>query len=331
MDRCLAAALTIVCLVSGGWSQQLPAPSPSSNRHQALDDAWWTGPLLAPAAGTLPQGHILIEPYIYDVTTQGEYNASGNRVPAPRIDEFGSLTYINYGLFNRFTVGLIPTFGYNDVSVGPNSAGIGLGDLTVQAQYRLTQFREGHWLPTTSINVQEALPTGAYDKLGARPSDGFGAGAYTTTLGFFSQSFFWLPNGRVLRGRFNVQQGFSGNVNVQDVSVYGTTTGFRGHANPGSTLLIDLAGEYSLTREWVLAMDAIYRHQGNTAVTGINTLASNQPLQFNSGLSQEFGFAPAVEYNWKRSIGVIFGTRLLGPGKNATHSITPVVAVNYVR
>jgi hypothetical protein len=322
----VAAALVATALTMEVHAQQ---SAPSSASRQSIDDAWWTGPLLAPAAGTLPRGHILIEPYVFDVTTQGFYNSSGTRVPAPRTNEFGSLTYFNYGLANRFTVGAIPTFGYNDFTTGPNSAGIRFADLTVQAQYRLTQFTEGHWLPTMSINVQETLPTGAYDKLSARPSNGFGAGAYTTTLGFFSQTYFWMPNHRILRTRLNLQQAFSSNVNVQDVSVYGTTQGFRGHANPGSTLFIDLAGEYSITREWVLACDAIYRHQGNTAVTGYN-LASNQPLQFGSGLIQEYGFAPALEYNWKRSIGVIFGARFIGPGQNTARSITPVAAVNYV-
>src|SRR5207302_171293 len=281
-------------------------------------------------AATLPPGHVLIEPYIYDVTTQGFYNSSGARVGAPHANSFGSLTYINYGLVNRFTVGLIPTFGYNDPSQGLSSAGIGLGDVTVQAQYGLSRFREGHWMPATSVNVQETLPTGKYDRLGARPSDGFGSGAYTTTVGFFSQKYFWLPNSRILRGRFNVQQGFSRSVNVEDVSVYGTAEGFRGHANPGSTLFVDLAGEYSVTRKWVLAFDAIYRHQGNTAVMGYNVQDSSQLIRLNSGLSQQYGFAPAVEYNWNRSTGVIFGTRFIGPGRNTTRSVTPVVAINYV-
>jgi hypothetical protein len=85
-----------------------------------------------------------------------------------------------------------------------------------------------------------------------------------------------------------------------------------------------------VTRSWVLALDAIYRHQGNTAVAGYNILDANQPVQLNSGLSQEFGFAPAIEYNWKRSVGVIFGARLIGPASNAARTITPVMAVNYV-
>src|ERR1700730_1381205 len=165
------------------------APTAGLNR-QALDDAWWTGPLLAPNASTLPRGHFLIEPYLYDVI-----GAHSNG--------FGSLTYINYGLANRFTVGVIPTFGYNKLSNELSSAGIRLGDFTVQGQFRLRQFHQGSWLPTISATVQETFPSGKYDRLGDRPSDGLGGGAYTTTIALYTQTYFWMANRRILRLRFH--------------------------------------------------------------------------------------------------------------------------------
>jgi hypothetical protein len=295
-----------------------------------MDDAWWTGPLLAPSANTLPRGHVLVEPYLYDVITQGYYDSSGTPHSLPHSNEIGSLTYINYGLTNRFTVGLIPTFDYVEVSQGPSSSGIGVGDLTVQAQYRLKLFHEGSWLPTTSIAVQEAIPTGRYDRLGDNPNNGIGGGAYTTTLCLYTQTFFWMPNGRILRTRFNATQAFSHSVSLQDVSVYGTSQGFRGRAKPGAALFVDAAWEYSITRRWVLALDAVYRHQYNTPVNGYNLVDPSQPIALNSGSSQAFGLAPAFEYNFNNKIGVILGTRIFPADKNTTNSITPAIAINIV-
>ena len=306
------------------------AAAQSSNPRESMADAWWTGPLLAPSANTLPQGHMLIEPYVYDVTTQGFYNSTGTRVSAPHANEFGSLTYFNYGLFNKFTVGVIPVFGYNEVSHGPNSSSLEVGDLNVQAQYRLRLFREGGWLPTISVNFQETLPVGKYDQLGNNANNGLGSGAYTTTLGFYTQTFFWMPNGRILRTRFNATQAFSHSASIQDVSVYGTTQGFRGHASPGAALFLDLAAEYSITRHWVLAGDAVYRHQYNTAVSGYNINDPATSIFLNSGPSQVFGFAPAFEYNFTSKVGFIAGARIFPAGKNTTDSITPVIAVNIV-
>ena len=287
--------------------------------------------MLAPNATTLPRGHILVEPYLYDVTTQGSYDVNGVRQSAPHSHGFGSLTYVNYGLTDKLTVGMIPVFGHNQVSVGPSSPTLSLCDLTAQAQYRLKLFQEGSWVPTTSVTVQETFPTGNYDRL-ASPNVGLGSGAYTTTLALYTQDYFWLPNHRILRVRFNASQSFSRNVNLQDISVYGTPEGFRGHANPGPGLLVDASWEYSLTRKWVLATDSTYRHQYNTPVTGYNILdAGRSVIRLNSGTSQAFALAPAVEYSWKRNWGVLLGMRLIPAGRNTSDTITPAIAINYVR
>jgi hypothetical protein len=138
----------------------------------------------------------------------------------------------------------------------------------VQAQWRLTQFDPDSGVPTMSINVQESIPTGRFDHLSDHPSDGFGSGARTTTLGWYAQTYFWMPNGRILRTRLDIADAFSRSVNIEDVSVYGTGTGFRGRAKPGDVQTVDLAFEYSVTQNWVLALDLLYRHSENTRVTG---------------------------------------------------------------
>ncbi len=299
---------------STGTPQTSP---PSFTDRQQLGDAWWTGPMLANNASTLPRGHFLVEPYLYDEIS-------------PHTNGLGSLTYIEYGLANRFTIGLIPTFGYNQVSDGLSSSGVGLGDVTVLAQYRLTQFHEHHALPTISFMVQETFPSGKYDQLGQRSSNGLGAGAYTTILGLNSQTYFWMPNGRILRMRLNGTQSLSTYANVEGVSVYGTPTGFQGHAKPGPSTFVDAAWEYSLTRNWVLALDATYRHTANTRITGYDASQTPPNIQLNAGSSDAVGFAPALEYNWKPTIGVLVGARIIALGHNTPTTITPAVAINYV-
>jgi hypothetical protein len=115
--------VSLIFAMVSSMAQAQAAPAPTVFR-QSLDDAWWTGPMLASNATTLPRGHLLLEPYLYDVITEGFYNANGTRVSAPHENGFGSLTYINYGLFNKLTVGVISVFGYNEVSSGPSSAAL---------------------------------------------------------------------------------------------------------------------------------------------------------------------------------------------------------------
>src|SRR5271155_5353270 len=170
--------LVALCLsATAARATEPPSPSPAPLAREALSEAWWTGPLLAPSAGTLPRGHILVEPYLYDVIAYGSYDGKGDLAHAAHANDFGSLTYIIYGLTDRIGGGMITTPGYNKASGGLGSS-IGLGDLGVLAQYRLTQYQVGRWVPTTSIAVQETLPTGTYDNLGLHPNSGFGGGAY---------------------------------------------------------------------------------------------------------------------------------------------------------
>jgi len=239
--------------------------------RQARADAWWTGPLLAASAATLPAGHMLLEPYLFDSMPQAHYDQQGMRQAVPHANDFGSLSYLLYGVTDRISAGLIPRFGFDRPATGPDSARIEVGDLGLQAQYGLTRYSEGSWIPSTSLVLGETVPTGAYDRLGDRPADGLGGGVYASIVGLYSQSFFWLPTGRILRARLDASYAFAGSANVQDVSVYGTMQGFRGRVRVGNTALVDAAAEYSMTRHWVLAMDLVYEHDDSTRAQGTSS------------------------------------------------------------
>ncbi len=331
-DRCRTVqyrshAEALVCRSRGAGSVSTVGERRKLDR-QSLDDAWWTGPIVAAGAATLPEGHALIEPYVYDVITRGRYDSDGNYRSTDTVHSYGSLTYLLYGVTDGFTAGVIPTFGFNDVSNGTDSSGVGVGDVTLQAQWRLSQFREGRRVPTSSLVLQQTLPTGKYDRLGTRPSDGLGAGAYTTSLAVHSQYYLWMPNGRILRTRLNVAYALSDSVDVADTSVYGTSEGFRGRADPGDTFSLYSAWEYSVTRNWVLALDAFYQHDASTRIRGDER--EGVPFERDSGSAWRFGLAPAIEYNFNSRVGVIVGARWFAAGRNTSASVTPVAAINMV-
>jgi hypothetical protein len=291
----------------------MPAPAiaaQSSDPEQwrtAMQSARWTGPMLASNAETLPKGHFYTEPYFFDVISGGKHNP-------------GSSGFYQYGLFEGLTVGLQPNFGYG--TDGPNR-GMSVGDVKLLSQLRLTHFTPEHRIPTIAIALQETIPTGKYDHLGPG-KDGHGSGSFATEVGVNVQQYFLLENGRLLRGRINFLQRFPHGADVEDRSVYGTEPGFRGHAKPGHRTTVIGAVEYSLTREWVLALDVIGEASGKTKVRGRN--GGGIPVNQVFPSSRYVGFAPAVEYNWSDRTGILLGVWVIPKGHNTPASVTPAFA-----
>ena len=330
--RSLALRLAI-CAIGIGAATVAGATSQSgASPQEGMDEAWWTGPLLAPNAATLPQGHWLIEPYVYDSMTYGQFDRNGTLHSTDASHDFGSQSYIEYGLFDRFTVGLIPRLGLHESSAGQDSSDFELGDTTLQGAFGLTQFHQGGHVPATALVIQETFPTGKYDQLDGRTDGALGSGAYSTTVSLYSQMYFWTPNGRILRARLDLSYEASQWASVHGLSVYGTSSGFNGRARPGQSVFGDLAFEYSVTQRWVLAMDFWWEHDGNTQVEGgyAQTVTPAQPAYFvqNSGSDDLLYLAPGIEYNWSPSMGVIAGARVTAAGRNVGATVSPVAAIN---
>ena len=302
--------------------------APAGPVREERADAWW--PLLAPNASTFPAGHALIETYVFDVNSNGQFDASGHHEPGSGGHELGSLTYLIYGLTDRVSVGLLPRFFYDEPAGAANSSSPGVGDLGAQVQVGLTSFHEGSLVPATALVLGETFPTGRYDGL-VNPADGFGAGVYSTSLSWYSQDYLWLPNGRILRVRLDLTYAISSSASLRDRSVYGTPVGFRGHASPGDSFTADAAAEYSLTRNWVLATDLVWVHEASTRLSGIEPAAGGSaPVDARSGSSEYFAVAPAVEYNFSARVGVIVGARIFVAGRNTGSSVTTAAAINMV-
>lgn len=329
------APLAAFCALAIGASALAGATSQTAVvPQQSLEDAWWTGPLLAPSAGTLPQGHWLFEPYVFDVISYGHFDRNGTLHSTGAAHEFGNQSYIEYGLVDRFTLGLIPRLGFHESSAGQDSAGFEVGDVTLQGAYGLTQFHQGSWVPATALVIGETFPTGKYDHLSGQTDGALGSGAYSTTISLYSQTYFWMPNGRILRTRLDLSYQVSQWASLHGESVYGTLNGFDGRAHPGPSIFGDLAFEYSLTQKWVLATDVWWEHDGNTRVEGAYATPSISPEQSylvaDSGADDLLYVAPAVEYNWSARMGVIAGARVMVLGRNVTATIAPVAAINMV-
>jgi hypothetical protein len=264
--------------------------------------------LLASTAETLPQGHFYTEPYFFDVISGGEHNP-------------GSSGFYQYGLLDNFTVGVQPFFS---LGMRKYDRDVAIGDFKIVSQVRVSHFTPQHRVPSVAIVMNLVLPTGKYDHL-AELKDGHGSGSFAPELGVNVQHYFLLGNGRLLRARFNVLKNFPLRHAVSGRSVFGTDASFRGRARPGAKTTVILGAEYSLTKEWVLAIDVERDQWGKTVVTGRD--GGGALSRHVSPASWNTGFAPAVEYNWSDRAGVIAGVWIVPKGHNTQSSVTPAIAI----
>jgi hypothetical protein len=274
----------------------------------AMQGARWTGPLLASTAETLPQGHFYTEPYFFDVISGGEHNP-------------GSSGFYQYGLTDNFTVGVQPFFSWGTHKYNRGAA---IGDFKLVSQVRVSHFTAEHRAPSVAIVMNLVLPTGKFDRLGAL-KEGHGSGSFAPEVGVNVQQYFLLGSGRLLRVRLNLLRNFPLRHDVAGRSVFGTGPDFHGHARPGSKTSVIVGAEYSLTKEWVLALDVERDQWGRTIVTGRD--GSGAPVKRVSPASWNIGFAPAIEYNWSDRAGVIAGVWIVPKGHNTQSSVTPAIAI----
>jgi len=300
---CQAAVAVVLML--------MPATAKAADAERlraAMKSARWTGPLLASNAETLPRGHVYTEPYFFDGISGGDHHP-------------GSSGFYQYGLRDNWTVGMQPFF-----SVGTErfNRGAAIGDFKLLSQVRLSHFTPDHQVPSVALVTNLIVPTGKHDRLGTL-KNGHGSGAFAPEVGINVQQYFLLKNGRLLRARINVLHDFPLRTNVAGRSVYGTDNGFRGHARPGAKTSLILGAEYSVSKEWVLALDIERDQWGKTKVKGRN--ASGAPIDQTSPKSWNVGFAPAVEYNWSDRAGAIVGVWIVPKGHNTRSSVTPAIAI----
>ncbi|MEO7208147.1 MAG: hypothetical protein ABI145_15515 [Steroidobacteraceae bacterium] len=90
-----------------------------------------------------------------------------------------------------------------------------------------------------------------------------------------------------------------------------------------------------MTLNWVAALEVAYAHNGSARVTGrylplFNGASTSASIESDSGSSSSLSLAPAIEYNWSSTAGIIIGAKWVAAGRNTGAAIIPVAAVNLV-
>lgn len=294
---------------------------------QALPDPWFTGPLLAPSGKTIPLGHFNLETYGFYTQNLGMFNRHWKLIHTSSNYNIQLNPLLSYGLADNVDVQFSLPYVFNH---NMGQSGKHIGDVSALIGYQaLAQKSILH--PDLRITLQEIFPTGRYNDLNPTESgtDGTGIGSYQTALAFNFQHLSMLGNQYYLRKRMSVNFLYANETKIRGLSSFGGGAGTWGHIKPGNLMSFDLAGELSITKNWVLVMEGYYFYRDATSFSGRRGIKPDgTPADIGHGVIEEITLAPAVEYNFSPQYGIIAGCWFSVKGREAPDFISTVIALN---
>lgn len=305
-------------------------PLSASAQQRTLDGVNFTGPLITPNPAGLPKGHWYIEPYLVRVDSSAYYDGSGQR---RRSDEdsgaWVTVVPFIYGFSERVT-GQVNLSASTAESGRARSSGFRAGDTTAKLQYLLQAPSADGTRPAVSVALSQRYATGSYDRIAGNPLNAQGDGVQRTSLSLAAQQVVWMPNDRPLRWRGQLTASPApSRVALHGSSVYGTPDGFRGSIARGSLLGVSAAAEYSFNSRWVGVMEFSASRESQRQLTGYAPDADGVARRIDERRpsSSSITLAPAIEYHFSPSIGLIAGVEFSVAGRNSGHFVSPQVAL----
>jgi len=298
--------------------------------ERSLENVNFMGPLITPNPAGLPQGRWFLEPYLVRVDSNAHYDADGERQrSAQDSGAWAVVMPVMYGFSDRL-MGQVNLSASRAESGTGHSGGFRAGDTTARLQYLLQAPSADGTRPAVSLAVSQRLSTGSHDRITGNPLDAQGDGVQRTTVALGVQQVVWMPNGRPLRWRGQLMAGPApARTALSGASIYGTEAGFQGHIARGSVLGLSVAGEYSFNDRWVGVMELAASRETGQRLIGFMPTADGggRRIDEQRPASRSLSVAPAVEYHFSPSLGLIAGVEITLAGRNTGRVISPQVAL----
>lgn len=292
----------------------------------ALSDShspWFTGPLLAPSAHTVPPKHYNFEPYFFFNTITGSYDEKWNSSSSPHFYQMLLQVPFWVGINSFLDFTMNPNMVYQ-FTEGVRS--VGSGDIPFALNIQLLSDPTGSWWPALKLTLGASFPFGKYDhlhpyKLG---TDGAGSGSWDPFVILAASRIFEFANHHFFSPRIGLSYTVPTPIHVNDLNVYGGTEGTNGTVYGGNAFWCDIGFEYNITQNWVFAMDTYYSHFNKIRFSG----NPGENASVGAPSTEGFSLAPAIEYNWSANIGMIGGVWFSIAGRNSARFVNAVLAFN---
>lgn len=292
---------------------------------------WFTGPLLTPSSHIVPYGSCNIEPYIFATIKKAVYKDNWETRHIPTFISINSQLSCQIGISKNSQFSFTPQFYYRKTQ---RRSSLHFGDLPTGFDFQLYREKPRAPWPTIKYVIRETFPTGTYQRLEPKNlgTDATGSGSFATTTGFVFGKLYDFGSRHYLNTRLELVYSYFAPVHVRGFNNYGGGYKTAGTVYPGNRFIALLGLEYSITRNWVLALDVQeeidqkirFKGQRGFVTPGIKATVGNPP-------ANQISLAPAIEYNFDAANGIIGGAWFTVAGRNSSQFVSWVIAYNYYK
>lgn len=283
------------------------------------DQQWFTGPLLVPNAEVIPKGQTQWQPYVFQFWNDGIYNQNWNKIDNVTLRSTNIQACIIHGIAKSFDLEILPQMYINSRS-GETSTRF--GDFTLFIGYQA--LKESRYIPALRWTIQETFPSGQYDKLSSYGTAASGGGSYQTGTSLNFLKRFKIDDLHTFNLYWSLSYTIPSPVTLKGRNVYGGDPTTRGKVYPGNIFQLINSFEFNLTRHFAIACDIVNLWRDHGRFSGRTIQSSKRQSSY------QLSFAPALEYNFSKNLGIIAGSWLTATGRSAAAFKSVVVAINYV-
>lgn len=302
-----------------------PPPEEKKNTGALLDEGpWLTGPLLTASAHTIPKGHFNLEPYLFVNNNIGHYNnhwhLHRSAEPSHNVNFQG---LVQIGLLSFMDLSIVPQFFYN---WDGGASSWRYGDLPMKVGFQLLNDEADIGMPALKFAIGEVFPVGLYENLdpAKKGTDMGGGGSYATNFEFVLSTLYHFKGPNFLAMRWQLASTVFSNVEVHGLNTYGGDATTVGRVHPGTAFNFLWGIEYTVTQHFALALDIsnVYVLKTKFKGTTVEQVGNNKN-------AYQFSLAPAVEWNFNKSVGLIGGVWFTAVGYNSAAFTNGVIALNW--
>ena len=205
-----------------------------------------------------------------------------------------------------------------------------VNDLPIELDFQILYERPHRWQPAVKLALLGTIPLGKYQKLNPKDkgTDIGGLGTWDPGAQLVFQRLFPISGEHYLVLHYTIGFTIPTVVHVKGYNVYGGGLHTRGKVYPGPSFFNILGLEYSLTRNWALALDIQYLHENHTRFKGHKGKIHDVLNRIREPSSEQLSLAPAIEYSWSNNLGIIAGVWFSAAGRNTFEFANGIIAIN---